>query len=680
MEAVNAVKTAAHNSVSSGGNAVHQSALRVANNYGPATEYACGVYHGFDNDEYTNLLVKSLVYQAALETANSAADLSDGQQAYDAVSSKSQQIIDSVTYGVTMPLHAGISQLRESYFFGYDADSDGIPEISPEPSPTPSYTDDIYSDPFENDHVVNEAGPEADVRLVSEYSSSYTYGFTKYSNSVESYIAMINSGYDYSTFSDFFLNLPEFHARLFTDSNNRIYAKLNTFSESLNAVFPTPYNVCKVANAAAVDPAIHEDKVTGINAALGLILDAAHQLSAVSTDQNINCDSFSTDFNEAESHGILGAVDSAAQSIITTADKELAGIDDIIIFIQNFQSAHPPTIENFYVQPAYISSSTPPTTTLRSSTFKVYIRAKDIDDDLDKFEIIIADPYTNPANPRVELQRPSFSFGDATICSPPGITQTCEVLVSVDTDNVFIPNPGSDLKVNLIVRVKDQDVSTPQATETLNELVIPLQTSPVIKSFEIVSMDHVALGEYYTQFVVKVNATQTDGDLTGITLELPSELVTGLNSHLNSNPAFSQVQFENHLENNVGFFDYATNNPPQSPTRPNSNVFPSGLELPCSVVDVDGVPTCSKEFTIIASGELNEKAIVLSAKAHSLGNGDSEHANKKIRIPPESIPGCQYLDIGKSKNRYDLKLIYAWAESPGIFHTVTGTMLANSPE
>ena len=126
------------------------------------------------------------------------ADLSDGQQAYDAVSSKSQQIIDSVTYGVTMPLHAGISQLRESYFFGYDADSDGIFEISPEPSPTPSYTDDIYSDPFENDHVVNEAGPEADVRLVSGYSSSYTYGFTKYSNSVESYIAMINSGYDYS--------------------------------------------------------------------------------------------------------------------------------------------------------------------------------------------------------------------------------------------------------------------------------------------------------------------------------------------------------------------------------------------------------------------------------------------------------------------------------------------------
>ena len=184
--------------------------------------------------------------------------------------------------------------------------------------------------------------------------------------------------------------------------------------------FLPPITFVRLPNAAAVDPAIHEDKVTGINAALGLILDAARQLSAVSTDQNINCDSFFTDFNEAESHGILGAVDSAAQNIIITADKELAAINDIIAFIEDWSTSQPPTITDFS-----LIDDPPP-----SPKFRVSVTAEDREKNLDKLKItIIPLSVSNlPIEREYDFKDPTDFISRSCVEQSPGSLESCTVV------------------------------------------------------------------------------------------------------------------------------------------------------------------------------------------------------------------------------------------------------------
>ena len=363
---------------------------------------------------------------------------------------------------------------------------------------------------------------------------------------------------------------------------------------------------------------------------------------------------------------LIKYVAEAASDIIMRADKDITAVPLLIIEINNWGLSSPPEIIDFSV--------TGPVT---SSGFDVNVVVEDKGADLATFQIRALNAENPSQQKLLKLYdiRTDSPFTDSGACSTDQTRkQSCTVTITI-SDADFprsAQDSGQDLVINLVATVTD-DLNDRDKDSIRIE--ISSTPPPVVESFEIISMEHIHLdpGEYYTQVVVEVNATQRGGgDVDNITLSLPSE-INGLNWDLNTQ-GMRQTDFENDLKANVSFFNY---DQLPSVTRPNALAPP---DWNCGSVSlIDGVTTCTKQFTITVSGKLNNNVIWLTAKAGST-NGVSGDFNKKLRIPAESIPACQYLDIGKSKNRYDLKLIYAWAESPGIFHTVTGTMLANSPE
>ena len=389
----------------------------------------------------------------------------------------------------------------------------------------------------------------------------------------------------------------------------------------------------------------------------------------VNTNGDLNCDvlipgSFSIS-------DILDKISSAASGIIDPAQKDIGNIPHLIDLINRWpELQNPPTVE--------INPSIPRRI---ASTLKFNVTVEDKDGDLDRLEINIVNVEVTPPKRHLLSYSNLNTHSDFECADLNDGGRTCNVTVYLSE---LIPllkqgldDPDEDLVINIAARVTDEQSPTPGVGRNgVIGIEISSTPPPVVESFEIISMEHIDQGEYYTQVVVEVNATQRwGGGIDNITLSLPSAPTGGLNSHLNQRNLGGDP-FRLDLRRNISFFNYDYNQPP-SVTIPNALLPPNWN---CdSVLSVDGVTTCTKQFTITVSKELNNNVIWLTAKAGST-NGVSGDFNKKLRIPAESIPGCQYLDIGKSKNRYNLKLIYAWAESPGIFHTVTGTMLANSPE
>ena len=233
--------------------------------------------------------------------------------------------------------------------------------------------------------------------------------------------------------------------------------------------------------------------------------------------------------------------------------------------------------------------------------------------------------------------------------------------------------PFLNQQIILLVQATDEGGKIGKADKIIN---VPDKVQPLIDNFELIAVSHRNEGDnYYTEFLVRVNATdEHNRDLANIKLDLPLDL----NSHLNPNldPVSDEAALRADFEKNVTFFP--------TPQLVTITALPSvGSPFPfyqtCTTTPTEKIE-CVKEFTIVASRHLNDKTIVISATANSATGGDSLPSSLSIIIPQESINGCIHRDLGTKKNRYSLKLIYAWEESPDIDHTITGTLLTTAPD
>ena len=167
---------------------------------------------------------------------------------------------------------------------------------------------------------------------------------------------------------------------------------------------------------------------------------------------------------------------------------------------------------------------------------------------------------------------------------------------------------------------------------------IPGHVRPVIANFTLIAMTHNGEGSnYYTGLILQVTATDKDEpDLVNINIDSTETAITS-----------------------------GGNSPP----------FQQG----CG----SDTETCVRTFTIAVPKKNLLDSIIeeieLTATAED-AKGTSEDFTKNVIIPAESIPGCIHRDLGTKKNRYSLRLIYAWEESPDIDHTITGTLLTTAPD
>ena len=94
---------------------------------------------------------------------------------------------------------------------------------------------------------------------------------------------------------------------------------------------------------------------------------------------------------------------------------------------------------------------------------------------------------------------------------------------------------------------------------------------------------------------------------------------------------------------------------------------------------------------IVATSDAFEETFPGSGEHHncSLGNAGMDKnlkdGEKYIFILNRSTGGgeCAYNDVGRSRNRYDLELVYSWADNDEelkINHTIKGTLLSFPPE
>ena len=461
------------------------------------------------------------------------------------------------------------------------------------------------------------------------------------------YTDVLESGLDGRNLLDFFENTGQFYQERIQEIRNAVFDGIEAIEQAIGLSLPTPVKVCEAARRAAlVDLVSDPDPVP--STALQVINDARPVLP-------VDCQHIpgtTTIFD------ILEAVTNAAGAIIGPAQEDRDAAENIRNFLRGWLSSQPPTI-SLDVNDAQRDSAgiyQP-----ASASFTVNITATDPDFDLDRItiRIISADGSVEEVyNERIRVLMTQIRDGCAA--------DNCQI-------NDISLNAGTFLNEEVTLLAQVIDLAGNRATD-IETIRIPNEVPPIIENFELIAVLHRNEGEnYYTELLVRVNATaEHNHDLANITLDLPLDL----NSHLNPNldPEVEEVALRADFEQNVTFF---ANPPPVTDTRLSNSVTPSfPFNQTC---EANEKTECVKEFTLTVSKELNNNVIWLTAKAGS-PSGESADFNKKIRIPPESIPACQYLDIGRNKNRYDLKLIYAWAESPGIFHTITGTMLATSPE
>ena len=615
-----------------------------------------------DNDLYYQLLYEVLIYDAANAVSNSGT----AEDRADKFKEINESIIKASNLFVFGFVKARADKVKSEYMSCYDTSKLFQYEGSDDPS--------LYANYCSADYV-------------RSFFSRFTYAD----------IFELSDGGE-QDFGDFIDNMDVFYQKRLETIRKSVFDSLDHIESQVIASLPNATTVCQAANATAVQhkdvhsPDFHPARKS---ASVELIADFNTRIPIIdllNSDGNLNCMLLNS-HTSVSVPDILEAVGKAANEIIEPAQEDIEAVPPLRYFINRWGLSDPPTVE----------ITSPDANSRISPSFTIEITVEDEDGDLNRLELnIINDNYTAKKklltyeiDPSQTIQTIVLESDEFKItqhpCSLSGVDgKTCNVEIDVSEGLISLlkqnpDDPDEDLVINIVAKVTDEHIPAGVGRDSVTGLEISSTPPPVVESFEIRSMEHIKLegGEYYTQAVVEVNATQRGDTVNGITLSLPSEPVDGLNSHLNTQ-GMTETNFKTDLEANLSFFNYAANQLPGA-NRPDGNAPPAWILPPdwdCGTGDlstVGDVTTCTKRFTITLSKELNNNVIWLTAKAGSPGV-ESDAFNKKLRIPPESIPACQYIDTGKNKNRYDLKLIYAWAESPGIFHTVTGTMLANSPE
>ena len=89
-----------------------------------------------------------------------------------------------------------------------------------------------------------------------------------------------------------------------------------------------------------------------------------------------------------------------------------------------------------------------------------------------------------------------------------------------------------------------------------------------------------------------------------------------------------------------------------------------------------GFYTCKAEYDFPVPSDFNKNQIQVIATVED-ANGNMAAKNALFVVGKQ---GCQHVDLGTKRNSYDLKLIYAWKNSPNINHVITGKLVATSPD
>ena len=461
------------------------------------------------------------------------------------------------------------------------------------------------------------------------YISHCMANYVKYHFENFTYQDVIDSELNSSDLTLFLTNTARFYRERIQEIRNSVFDAIDYVEQVIGFLLPTPSNVCQAANDAASHPDLQSPT---LRREAGAELIADFDAKILLNHHAPDCESLPP---TATTLDILRAVGQAAAQIIVPAEKDASAVPSLITFINDWLSSQPPTIS--------LQAPTDPA----SAVFPVTITAHDYEGRLDMIKIRILSEGSTTFVEDIDI---------ADILGPDCDKMDC--IIDRDINAGLFLNQ----QIILLVQAIDTEGNIGEADEIIN---VPDKVQPLIDNFELIAVSHRnERDNYYTEFLVRVTAKdEHNQNLTNIKLDLPLDL----NSHLNPNLD---------LVSNVPFFSTP---PPVTITPLPSGGSPFPFYQTCTTTPTEKTE-CVKEFTIVASRHLNDKTIVISATANSATGGDSLPSSLSIIIPQESINGCIHRDLGTKKNRYSLRLIYAWEESPDIDHTITGTLLTTAPD
>ena len=492
------------------------------------------------------------------------------------------------------------------------------------------------------------------------------------------YQNLIDSGLDNSEdITLFFTDTARFYLNLLKDIRLSVAASMQEIKERIDQAFPTPMKVCQAAENAATDLAILNDithtdygrarsNVSAVLDSAGVAdkddilnvlgsntgrTDAVNEIftyfdSLVSgppifSNGHLNCDSPPLP-RDIKLFNVIQPISKKAGDIITPAKEDREAAEAVKRFLEGLggQSQLQQLKIVLDVVDSYIAARGFPLT-LTSSTFRVNVRASDYRT-LDELKVTIRSSETPAIGQLIEKTYDSADSDDVIswVCEFQGSLENCDVVVEIDASSLVDQSSGSGYSKINIKAVAIDSPSSNSISASLNADV-PSHIPPVITDFTLMAMTHNGQGDdYYTGLVFSVSATdEAEPDLKAIKITSPQTKITSGGSS----------------------------------TQPFGETCVLGEEKACVKTFTINVPKKDSEGQIIT-------AVDLTATAYDYAGSSSLPKTITQVIPSESIPGCQHIDLGKNKNRYDLRLIYAWAESPNIEHTITGTLLTNSPD
>ena len=458
------------------------------------------------------------------------------------------------------------------------------------------------------------------------------------------YQRLIDSDFDNSEdITSFFTDTAGFYLKVLEKIRLSVIASMQEIKEKIDQAFPTPMNVCQAAEDAASDLAILSDSTNSEYARARSDVSAVLDSTGVADKDDILSVLESNPARKDAVDDLFVAFDSqvsgpSGPSIFSNGDLKCEGLPSIssinlLKVIQYISNAAGNIImhakedrEAAEAVKRFLEGwgpSQPPDIALEAPThpasaiFTVNIYATDDDDDLKNITIRMLD------DSGTEVEQHNFTIPRS------GCNATdCEI------KNMRI-NAADFLNQDITLIAKATD-SAGNFGEDDELITIPDRVPPIIEHFKLIALTPKPVDPYHTELILQVNVTdQTEPDLINITIDsTETKITSGL-----SPPPFTEL---------------CDSNP-------------------------DEEETCVKNFTINVSKEILDREIELHATAYD-AKGSSPPLSKIIIIPAESIPGCIHRDLGTKKNRYSLRLIYAWKESPDIDHTITGTLLTTAPD
>ena len=330
----------------------------------------------------------------------------------------------------------------------------------------------------------------------------------------------------------------------------------------------------------------------------------------------------------------LDPINAMAQTIIGSARKDRDAANAILQFLLGWKTSRQPTITIDILEPYTESIGT---YSVPSLVFKVKVYAED-DDLLTSSDITL----TALKEANEQILREVIQIREDSSCGYDAQSEIHSCFVIVNINAIAYPNELIILKAG----VEDKD-NPGDVIYVEKKIMLPNHVPPVIEHFELISLTPIpAEGSrpYQTELVVNVTAVDdpANENLQEIQITSPESAIT----------------FEDYVQNSQPF------------------IRTCGTDL----------GTCTRQFKLnvpetdgaLPPKELTDLKIKLTARAKdSTGYSESDFY---VRIPAKSILGCQHIDLGTKRNSYDLKFIYAWANSPNINHVITGKLVANSPD